>query len=44
MLRDEVRKAVALVNERATRNGYQTPAADVTVDCHSFWRKGRGHG
>jgi len=44
ILREEIRKAVALVNERAARHGYTLPPAEVTLSCPGFWRKGRSHG
>ena len=43
-LHHEVRNAVSLVVERSQRHEGKLPAAEVVIDCASWWRLGRGHG
>jgi hypothetical protein len=43
-LHHEVRAAVSEWAGRMARHGEKTPEVEVVVDCHSFWRLGRGHG
>jgi hypothetical protein len=43
-LQQEVRTAVSEWAGRMSRHEEKTPEVEVVVDCHSFWRLGRGHG